>query len=71
MKHLYIYEYVEGVTENWHSGGGVLIITSGDPQAAWDASDRPDTNLGAVDRVVDVPDYTEDAIIVFPDAGCC
>lgn len=35
---IYIYELVDRITMNWHDGGGVVIVTERDPQAAW--SDR-------------------------------
>ena len=34
-KKIYIYEDVQKVTTSWHDGGGVVIITAGDPSDAW------------------------------------
>lgn len=34
-KKLYIYEYVSKITTSWHDGGGLVIVTAGDPSDAW------------------------------------
>lgn len=82
MKKLYIYEDLDEITDSWHDGGGVVIVTGGDPDEAWradvakryeDASFQPKllTELGEPARVIEVPDTEEDSVLVFPDAGCC
>jgi hypothetical protein len=79
-KKLYIYEAVDGLTESWHDGGAMVIITAGDPQEALDAARTefyaPDykphlTELPEPSRVLDVGESEADAIFEFPDAGCC
>ena len=37
-KRLYIYENIGPITTNWHSDGGLLIITAADPSEAWRAN---------------------------------
>lgn len=83
-KRLYIYEDVAPINPGrQHDGGGLVIITSGDPLDAWNAyvdaecgeylyrrSDFTD-ELPEPGRVIEVPDDTDDGVIVFPDAGCC
>lgn len=73
MKKLYIYEYVDDVSNNYHSGGGLVIITSGNPSDVWRAERRnPDReDLGEPDRIIDVADTEADAVYPFQDAGCC
>lgn len=34
-KKLYIYEYLDKLTQSWHNGGGLVIVTAGDPSLAW------------------------------------
>jgi hypothetical protein len=77
---IYIWTYLEGVTNNYHDGGGVVIITNRDPQEVWDDcrekpradfwGDCPELELPEADIVYTV-DATEEKIIVFPDTGCC
>ena len=83
-KKLYIYESAACAVSNaYHSGGGALVITSGDPDEAWRASaehksiiskygcPNDDGVLGEPDHVIPVPDSTADLVVAFPDAGCC
>jgi hypothetical protein len=80
-KKIYIYEYVDELTTNYHDGGGLVIITGADPQEALD-NERAElaekhgaklrlTKLPEPDRVIEIPDTEQDAIIEFPDTGCC
>lgn len=76
-KKLYVYDYVDGVTSNYHDGGAVLIVTDRDPQAEletmpneWTDS-RPAPKLGDPDLVLDVSPESENAVRIFPDSGCC
>lgn len=70
-KKLYIYEEAAcDVTDSYHGGGGVVIITAGDPQEAWEAGNNAG-DLGDPDRVIEVPATENDAVIIFPDSGCC
>ena len=87
MKKLYIYEGIDVCAPgsgSYHEDGGLVVITSGDPNDAVPAgtgnvfnTQLPDgtfekkVGLPEPDRVIVVPDDTEDAVIVFPDAGCC
>lgn len=83
-KRAYVYQYPDcRLTDNWHSGGGLLIVTSDDPEEVWKASpqyrelagyrheETEPERLGAPDHVLEVADDTADLLIVFPDAGCC
>ncbi|SEC54356.1 hypothetical protein [Arthrobacter woluwensis] len=81
-KKLYLYEDVEIVSGRYHPGGGLVIITSGNPQAAYvryldlvqDTAEYPRSarpNLPAPTRSIEVPDAEPDCIAAFPDSGCC
>lgn len=76
-KKLYVYDYVDGVTTNYHDGGAVLIVTDGDPQAELEAmpnewtEKRPAPTLPEPDVVLDVASESENAVRIFPDSGCC
>lgn len=74
---LYLWGYLDGLTPNYHNGGGLVIITDGDPAKALtghikrqgstlDPGDLPEPDLA-----IDVPGDTEPRVFIFPDAGCC
>lgn len=80
----YVWEYVSGITTNWHSGGGILIITDIDPQDEWKeyrhntiASGESWNDNESIVKELPEPDFSYDCaadfkgIWVFPDAGCC
>lgn len=78
-KKAYVYSYPDcALTDNWHSGGGLLIVTDSDPDEAWKASPQRELvekrdagDLGKPDHVLDVSEDAPDLVLVFPDAGCC
>lgn len=75
MKSMFVWEYSDKVTDNYHSGGGVLAIADDIVEArrlcaeGGIEADSPFFNKE--------PDYSalidavEDKVFVFPDAGCC
>lgn len=71
---MFVWEYVDGITDRYHDGGGVVVI-------AKDA-DRARDLLMATDGVsnknfTDEPDFStsvgtrKEKVFIFPDAGCC
>jgi hypothetical protein len=81
----YVWEYVSEITTNWHNGGGLLIITDGDPQTKWneyrqEQIDNEEYNADSLRTDLPEPSlvYACDfdsgslfSVMVFPDAGCC
>jgi hypothetical protein len=81
----YVWEYVSEITTNWHNGGGLLIITDGDPQIKWneyrqEQLDNEEYNADSLRTDLPEPSlvYACDfdsgslfSVMVFPDAGCC
>lgn len=82
---LYIYSDVVGITDNYHNGGGLVIITDRAPATVWhehvDALPKssgmypenidPDALEGKLpDLVVGIVERPE-RIFIFPDSGCC
>jgi hypothetical protein len=80
----YVYDYVGGLTTNWHSGGALLIITDGDPQEDW--------NTYRLDQIANGEDWHDNEgltkelptptlvygcsgvdkqLLIFEDSGCC
>ncbi len=71
----YIFENVEQLTSNYHSGGG-LIIFARDIDHATELT-RSDSSISISDvewseaKVFKMADDVQPQIFKFPDAGCC
>lgn len=79
---LYIYKSVADITDRYHSGGGLVIVTDRDPVQVWNS--QPNLGLDKwgegvapwtdeipePDAVYEVGDASE-CLYIFPDAGCC
>lgn len=68
---IFIFEYVENLTTNYHSGGGLAVVA-----ADRAAVERIATASGLVldwEEVVeyDLREVVEERMFIFPDAGCC
>lgn len=83
---LYVWDFIEGITNSWHSGGGVVMMTARPVQEVWDdyreslVNEHNDrsylkdirTTLPEADYVSEVvPKENKELFRVFPDAGCC
>lgn len=75
MNRIYIFESVDGITDEYHDGGGLAIVTAtGDPQKVFrDAHPNlePDFANAELTATYVVADNEEGRIFVFPDRGCC
>lgn len=74
MTKLYVWDYVGGVTDAWHDGGGVLIVTNRDYADAWRERDEPEgtrADLPEPDAVYDLAGSHSESVRIFADAGCC
>ena len=80
---MYIWRYIEQVTDNYHDGGGVMIYTSRNPNDVWteylktleevphyDVEDVR-KSLPEADVIIEGGADTEEQVFVFQDAGCC
>lgn len=82
---VYVYPYMEKLTDNYHSGGGAVVMTDRDPKIVLQEhrqkthdSDNADVPCPQVEFPDDEPpptvfesDATEEKVFIFPDAGCC
>ena len=76
--HVYIYLDLDGLTENWHDDGGLVVVTDRAPLDAYNEHAakpdaypaRPLEKLPAPDNVIKANSITE-RVYVFPNAGCC
>lgn len=75
MKTLFVWESVGDLTENYHDGGGVLVIADNLELArellAKSVPSGCDAFRQPPDFTASVAKETEDKVTVFPDAGCC
>lgn len=71
---IYVWEYLQDLTKEYHSNGGLLIVTDRDPLDVYNAN--LDNYLLSKDALPE-PDFVypidsdEERVVVFPDAGCC
>ena len=70
---LYIFEEVWNLTDNYHSSGGCVVITDGDPFEIIYKNRDDDEALEFDEELVTVleTDATEESLVIFPNAGCC
>ena len=83
---LYVWNNIEGITDRYHDGGGVVMMTARPVQEVWDeyrerlGNEWPDhsrlvdvrTTLPEADYVSEVaPKENKELFRVFPDSGCC
>jgi len=73
--YVYIFEYIEELTDNWHSDGGLVVIAKSRKQAKELIASKPsmvvtdeEWDSCIVHKLVGNP---KPQIFVFPDAGCC
>lgn len=76
MKMMFVWERVsEGLTDNYHDGGGVLVISDNFDTA----QELLKSNVRSLECEVftQKPSYVtsvtaeDDCVMIFPDAGCC
>jgi hypothetical protein len=84
---IYIFPYIDPITENWHSGGGLVIVARDLEQAqALVNANAAERGIGAValqneekeddNERIEMVTYPlegkhEARLFVFQDAGCC
>ena len=66
---MFVWEYVNGLTSNYHDGGGALVIA--------DNLESARKLLGNSEANTQMPNFSasvesnENRVFIFPDAGCC
>ena len=75
MKQMYVWNYADGLTSNYHDGGGCLVIADSLELARKLLEDYKILKSSSVfteksDLSISV-EYSEDLVMIFPDAGCC
>ncbi len=65
---IFIWKQVDGITDNYHDGGGVVICAADLSSAlALIGKDLPETP----DRIYETSDGAKPEVFIFADAGCC
>lgn len=73
----FVFEYLEYVSDNYHTGGGLFIVAKDKSRAkeliseneAISISDKEWEEVLTYD--LDTTHTSSERVIVFPDAGCC
>ena len=70
---IWIFEYLEKVSNNYHEGGGLVVVSSNLEQAKFDVKAQKDIEVSDEDWSNALAGKTDlpKRIIVFPDSGCC
>lgn len=76
---IHTWHYLNRLTDNWHDGGALVIITDRDYEDAWSyylaSTDDPRGHIRTkIDKEPDSTynvDATEERVFVYEDAGCC
>jgi hypothetical protein len=71
---IFVWVFVDKLTDNWHSGGGLVVVA--EDEAAARASLLVDNAVDlsadkAPDHVYELAGVAEPKFFIFPDAGCC
>lgn len=76
MRFMYVWENVNELTDNYHDGGGLVII-SNDLESARELLTKSIPLKSKCQALKVDPSYVtsvtaeKDEIFIFPDAGCC
>ena len=71
---IYLWESVEGLTYNYHSGGALLVVAKSLSRARQIAAEKiydKSVVLDKPDQSWTTTDYAKETVFIFPDAGCC
>lgn len=72
---VFIWEYIENLTDSWHSGGGLVIVAEQAPatyESVNEWNGRSHTiNLPEPDHTYELAGDVAPQEFVFPDSGCC
>lgn len=72
---VYVFEYIDQVSDNYHSEGGLMVVAQS-VERAQELIDA-ESNVEVTSEewaeviVIKAADTEQERLIVFPDAGCC
>jgi hypothetical protein len=71
---IYLFEFIEQLTDRWHPEGGLVVIARDKKSALGMLATDPNIHITGDewDSVIEYDiDSKEERIFIFPDAGCC
>ncbi len=70
---VFVWNYVSQVSDNYHSGGGLVVFAESETRARELANLDHGVNLLATEMPDDVRvvEGGQEAVYIMPDAGCC
>lgn len=71
---VYIWNEVEQCSDNYHSKGGVVVISESESEARSLANSKDGCNIAQnelPDEVIACDSATSKKVFIFPNAGCC
>ncbi len=71
---IFIWENVDEVSEQWHCDGGVVVVAESEDRARKIANEKDGCNIRPDEKFTAVYQLSadvEEAVYIFPDAGCC
>lgn len=72
---IFIFEEIEQLTYNYHSGGGLVVVAQDQVHAkelvSADSNIVLDKKDWSAAKIYDVRGKVESTMYIFPDAGCC
>lgn len=72
---IFVFENVSQLTNNWHSGGGLVVVANSEEHAkelvGLDSNIVLDESDWKYVKTYDVVGQVDATMYVFPDAGCC
>jgi len=74
MKKIFIWDNVEKCTDNYHCGGGVVVIARGEITARKLANSIDECEIKDDEKPIKILKLAEeykDDVFIFPNAGCC
>jgi hypothetical protein len=76
MSKIFIWEFINNLTKNWHSDGGLVVVADSLYDAVVNASmdhgvEFTDEESKKPSAVYDLSCPAEDKVFIFPNAGCC
>lgn len=69
---LFIWQDAQSITDNWHSGGSVVVIAPDEARARELANAVENCNIDESEMPEKVGNIESgERVWIFPDAGCC
>lgn len=72
---VFVWEYVDSVSNNYHSEGGLLVVAKDEDRARELIENHPHACVTDDEWrdviIINAEEGEQERIIAFPDAGCC